>query len=608
MCGIVGYVGPRQATPILMEGLRRMEYRGYDSAGIAVLDGSHLDIRKAAGKLGILADEIVGCPPHGTTGIGHTRWATHGGPTTINAHPHTDQSGRIALIHNGIIENAPAIKKALLDRGHVFKSETDTEVLAHLVGAFYEGNLEEAVASALRDIDGAYGICVICTEEPGVLIVARNGSPIILGIGDGENLVASDQSALVEHTRSVVYLDNGEMAILKADGYRVRTLTSRHVDKPVNQIEWDLATIERGGFEHFMLKEIFEQPESVENTMRGHLLEETGNVRVYGLKLSDEQIKGINRIIITACGTSWHSGLIGKYMIEELARIPTEVEYASEFRYRNPIVDAHTLVIAISQSGETADTLAALGEAKQRGARTIGLVNVVGSTIAREVDGGLYLRCGPEVGVASTKAFTSQVMALAMVTLRLARLRAMSLLDGKRYIQAMVKLPGQIRSILDRAPEVERLAERFAKATNALYLGRGVNFPVALEGALKLKEISYIHAEGYPAAEMKHGPIALIDENMPVVVVAPRDAVHGKIVSNIQEVRARGGKVIAIVNAGDEEISRLAEATFIVPVTLDLLTPVLTIIPLQLFSYYVAVRRGCNVDQPRNLAKSVTVE
>jgi glucosamine--fructose-6-phosphate aminotransferase (isomerizing) len=608
MCGIVGYVGPRQATPILMEGLRRMEYRGYDSAGIAVLNGGALQIRKAAGKLGILAGEIVGNEPHGTLGIGHTRWATHGGPTTINAHPHTDMSGRIALIHNGIIENAPAIKKALLDRGHVFKSETDTEVLAHLVGAFYEGNLEEAVASALRDVDGAYGICVICSEEPGTLVVARNGSPIILGIGDGENLVASDQSALVEHTRSVVYLDNGEMAILTADGYRVRTLTSRHVDKPVNQIEWDLATIERGGFEHFMLKEIFEQPESVENTMRGHLLEESGNVRVFGLKLSDENAKQIKRIIITACGTSWHSGLIGKYMIEELARIPTEVEYASEFRYRNPIVDEHTLVIAISQSGETADTLAALGEAKQRGARTIGLVNVVGSTIAREVDGGLYLRCGPEVGVASTKAFTSQVMALALVTIRLARLRTMSLLEGQRYITAMAKLPAQIRSILDRAPEVERLAERFADATNALYLGRGVNFPVALEGALKLKEISYIHAEGYPAAEMKHGPIALIDENMPVVVVAPRDAVHAKIVSNVQEVRARGGKVIAIVNDGDEEISRLAEATFIVPETLDLLTPVLTIIPLQLFSYYVAVRRGCNVDQPRNLAKSVTVE
>ncbi len=608
MCGIVGYVGPRQAAPIIMEGLRRLEYRGYDSAGIALLNGRGLDIRKAAGKLSVLADQLDGTEQHGTIGIGHTRWATHGAPTTPNAHPHTDQSGRIALIHNGIIENANAIRKTLLARGHVFTSETDTEVLAHLVGEFYNGNLEEAVASALRDIDGAYGIAVICTEEPDTLVAARNGSPIILGVGENEWFVASDPSAILEHTRSVVYLDNGDMAVLTRTGYRVRTLTSRHVDKPINQIEWDLATMERGGFEHFMLKEIFEQPESVENTMRGHLLEESGKVRVYGLKLSDEQARDVKRIIITACGTSWHSGLIGKYMIEELARIPTEVEYASEFRYRNPIIDEHTLVIAISQSGETADTLAALQEAKRRGARTIGLVNVVGSTIAREVDGGLYLRCGPEIGVASTKAFTSQVAALALVTLRFARLGTMSELDGRRYIAALEALPEQIRGILERSGEVEVLAERFADATNALYLGRGVNFPVALEGALKLKEISYVHAEGYPAAEMKHGPIALIDENMPVIVVAPRDAVHGKIVSNIQEVRARGGKVIAIVNEGDDEISRLAEATFIVPETLDLLTPILTIIPLQLFAYYVALRRGCDVDQPRNLAKSVTVE
>jgi glutamine---fructose-6-phosphate transaminase (isomerizing) len=608
MCGIVGYVGPKQATRLLMEGLRRMEYRGYDSAGIAVLNDGELQIRKAAGKLGILAGELVDNEPVGTTGMGHTRWATHGAPNTINAHPHTDQSGRIALIHNGIIENATAIKKVLLARGHVFLSETDTEVLAHLIGELYDGSLEEAVAAALRDVDGAYGIVVLSADEPGLLVTARNGSPIILGIGDGENLVASDQSALLDHTRSVVYLDNGEMAILTADGYRVRTLTNRQVDKPVNQIEWDLATIERGGFDHFMLKEIFEQPESVENTMRGHLLEETGNVRCYGLKLSDTDAKKVKRIIITACGTSWHSALIGKSMIEELARIPTDVEYASEFRYRNPIVDSETLVIAISQSGETADTLAALVEAKQRGARVLGLVNVVGSTISREVNGGMYLRCGPEIGVASTKAFTSQVAALALVTLRFARLRTMSLLEGRRYIEALHALPAQIQEVLDRAGEIEALASRFDGATNALYLGRGVNFPVALEGALKLKEISYIHAEGYPAAEMKHGPIALIDENMPVVVVAPRDAVHGKIVSNIQEVRARGGKIIAIVNKDDEEISRLAEATFIVPETLDLLTPILTVIPLQLLSYYVAVNRGCNVDQPRNLAKSVTVE
>ena len=608
MCGIVGYVGPKQATRILMEGLRRMEYRGYDSAGIAVLNNGGIEIHKAAGKLSVLAGELEGCEPVGTTGIGHTRWATHGAPTTANAHPHTDQSGRIALIHNGIIENSNSIKKALLARGHIFHSETDTEVLAHLIGELYEGNLEEAVAAALRDVDGAYGIVVISADEPGMLVAARNGSPIVLGIGEGENLVASDQAALMEHTRSVVYLDNGELAVLTANEFRVRNLTARQIDKPINQIEWDLATIERGGFDHFMLKEIFEQPDSIENTMRGHLLEETGSVRVYGLKLSDTDAKKVKRIIITGCGTSWHAGLIGKQMLEELARIPTDVEYASEFRYRNPIVDAETLVIAISQSGETADTLAALMEAKHRGARALGLVNVVGSSIAREVHGGLYLRCGPEIGVASTKAFTAQVVALAMVTLRFGRLRTMSLLEGRRYVEALHQLPAQVQQILDRADEVEALASRFDDATNALYLGRGVNFPVALEGALKLKEISYIHAEGYPAAEMKHGPIALIDENMPVVVVAPRDAVHSKIVSNIQEVRARGGRVIAIVNKDDEEISRLAEATFIVPETLDLLTPVLTVVPLQLLSYYVAVKRGCNVDQPRNLAKSVTVE
>ncbi len=608
MCGIVGYVGPEEAAPILMDGLRRMEYRGYDSAGVAVINGNGLHLHKAAGKLNVLADELEGRMPHGTLGIGHTRWATHGAATTTNAHPHTDQSGKIALIHNGIIENASDLRKALVARGHVFTSETDTEVLAHLIGEFYEGNLEEAVASALRDVDGAYGIAVISADEPGTLVAARNGSPIILGIGDGEFLVASDQSAIVEHTRSVIYLDNGELAVLTRDGYRVRTLTSRRVDKPVNQIEWDLETIERGGFEHFMLKEIFEQPESIENTMRGHLIEATGDVRVYGLKLSDDDIRRIKRIIITACGTSWHSGLIGKYMIEEMARIPVEVEYASEFRYRNPIVDEDTLVIAISQSGETADTLAALLEAKARGARSIGLVNVVGSTISREVEGGLYLRCGPEVGVASTKAFTSQVVALAMVMLRFARLKEMDAEEGRRWIRALNALPGQVREILGRAEQVRELAEQFADRTNALYLGRGVNFPAALEGALKLKEISYVHAEGYPAAEMKHGPIALIDENMPVVVVAPRDATYGKIVSNVQEVRARGGRVIAITNPGDEEISELAEATFTVPETLDLLSPVLTIIPLQLFSYYVAVQRGCNVDQPRNLAKSVTVE
>jgi glucosamine--fructose-6-phosphate aminotransferase (isomerizing) len=608
MCGIVGYVGPKQASPILIDGLRRMEYRGYDSAGVAVLNGGDIKIRKAAGKLSALVDKLRTETPSGTVGIGHTRWATHGAPTTPNAHPHLDQKGRIAVIHNGIIENSAAIRKALEKRGHVFKSETDTEVLAHLIGAYYEGNLEQAVAGALWDIDGAYGIAVISADEPDTLVAARNGSPLLVGVGDGEYFVASDASAILEHTRSVVYLDDGEMAVLTRDGYRVRNLTDTHVDKAVNQIEWDLATIERGGFSHFMLKEIFEQPESLTNTVRGHLLEEEGSARLRGLNMSDEEINRVNRVIITACGTSWHAGLIGEYIFEEMARIPCEVEYASEFRYRNPIVDENTLVIAVSQSGETADTLAAIREARRRGARTIGLVNVVGSTIAREVQGGLYLRAGPEIGVASTKAFNSQVAALAMVALKMARLRALSVLQGRQFIQALQAIPAQIRTVLDRAPEVETLADRFATAHNALYLGRGVNFPVALEGALKLKEISYIHAEGYPAAEMKHGPIALIDENMPVVFIAPRDGVHGKIVSNIEEVKARGGKVIAIVTEGDEEISRLADAVFPIPATHDLLTPMLASVPLQLFAYYVAVRRGCNVDQPRNLAKSVTVE
>jgi glucosamine--fructose-6-phosphate aminotransferase (isomerizing) len=609
MCGIVGYIGPRQAAGLLVEGLRRLEYRGYDSAGIAVVNGRGLKIMKAAGKLSVLEGELDDNMPQGTIGIGHTRWATHGAPTTTNAHPHTDQSGRIAVIHNGIIENSGSIRKALEQRGHTFKSDTDTEVLAHLVGEFYQGNLEDAVASALREVEGAYGLAFISSDEPGVIVAARNGSPLLVGVGENEWFVASDASPLLQHTRAVVYLDDGEMVVLTREGYRVRNLETARISKPVNQIDWDLATVERGGYPHFMLKEICEQAESLCNTLRGHLLEDEGTARVTGINLSDEELKQFERVIITACGTSWHSGIIGEYMLEEMARIPVEVEYASEFRYRNPVVDPKTLVIGISQSGETADTLAAIREAKRRGGRTVGLVNVVGSTIAREVDGGIYLHAGPEIGVASTKAFTSQVAALALITLRIARLRNVSILQGRQFIQALRKLPDQVSQILERSSEIEALADRFLQTSkNALYLGRGVNFPVALEGALKLKEISYIHAEGYPAAEMKHGPIALIDENMPVIFIAPRDAVHSKIVSNIEEVKARGGKVIALINDGDTEIQRLADATFTIPETLDLLTPILTSIPLQLLSYYVAVSRGCNVDQPRNLAKSVTVE
>src|SRR5215210_3270691 len=609
MCGIVGYIGPREAAGLLIEGLRRLEYRGYDSAGIAVVNGRGLKIMKAAGKLAVLENELKEKMPQGTIGIGHTRWATHGAPTTTNAHPHTDQSGRIAVIHNGIIENSGVLRKALEQRGHTFESETDTEVLAHLVGELYQGNLEEAVATALRDVDGAYGLVFISADEPGVLVAARKGSPLLVGVGEKEWFIASDASPLLQYTRSVVYLDDGEMAVLTREGYRIRNLESSRISKEVNQIDWELGQVERGGYAHFMLKEICEQAESLRNTLRGHLLEEEGTARVTGLNLSDEELKQIERVIITACGTSWHSGIIGEYMLEEMARIPVEVEYASEFRYRNPVVDPRTLVIGISQSGETADTLAAIREAKRRGARTVGLVNVVGSTIAREVDGGIYLHAGPEVGVASTKAFTSQVAALALICLRIARLRNLSILQGRQFIEAMQRLPDQAAQILARSSEIEQLADRFLRTTrNALYLGRGVNFPVALEGALKLKEISYIHAEGYPAAEMKHGPIALIDENMPVVFIAPRDAVFDKVVSNVQEVKARGGRVIVLTSREEPSLAGKIDYEIRIPETIDMLNPVLAAIPLQLLAYYIAAKRGLNVDQPRNLAKSVTVE
>ena len=608
MCGIVGYVGPKQATPLLIEGLKRLEYRGYDSAGIAVIADGRLVVQKAAGKIATLESQLNGSILKGTTGIAHTRWATHGAPTTRNAHPHADCSDTIAVVHNGIIENSSALRTMLVERGHKFNSETDTEVIAHLIEQFYQGSLEDATAAALRELEGAYGIAVVSAREPGVIVAARKGSPLLVGIGVGENFVASDPSAVLAYTRSVIYLDEGELAVVRADGHHIRDRHDVPLTKEISQIDWDLATIERSGFSHFMLKEICEQPESVRNTLRGRLLEDDGTARLSGLNLTEQDLAKIDRIVITACGTSWHAALVGEYMIEDLARIPVEVEYASEFRYRSPIVDARTLVIVISQSGETADTLAAMREAKRRGARTLGIVNVVGSTIAREVEGGIYLHAGPEIGVASTKAFTSQIVALAMFTLRLARVRSLSILQGREIVHALEKLPGQLEDVLAKRGEIEQLAERYVRATNVLYLGRGYNFPVALEGALKLKEISYIHAEGYPAAEMKHGPIALIDELMPVVFIAPRDGVHGKIVSNIEEVRARGGRVIAVVTDGDKAITPLVDHVIAIPETMDMLTPILTSVPLQLLAYYVAVRRGCNVDQPRNLAKSVTVE
>jgi len=608
MCGIIGYVGPRIASPILIEGLKRLEYRGYDSAGVAIMNGRGVETRKAAGKISQLESLIAAEPINGSVGIAHTRWATHGAPNFCNAHPQMSCDDSIAVVHNGIIENGSALRQALEDLGHTFRSETDTEVLAHLVEEFYDDNLENAVLEALRKVEGTYGIAVVSSRDPEKVVAARKGSPLLIGLGDGEYFVASDASAILAQTREVVYLEDGDLAVLEPTGYSIIDMQAAPKAHEVSKIDWDLDQIERGGFAHFMLKEIFEQPTTIENTMRGRLLVDEGTARLGGLNLTPEQLLEIDNIIITACGTSWHSALIGEFMLEELARIPVEVEYASEFRYRNPVVGPKTLCIVISQSGETADTLAAMREAKRRGARALGIVNVVGSTIARESDGGVYIHAGPEIGVASTKAFTSQVTALALFTLRLARLRGLPEADGRRIAEALHCLPMQITNILERADEVEELAERFKDATNFLYLGRGYNFPAALEGALKLKEISYIHAEGYPAAEMKHGPIALIDENMPVVFIAPHDSVFDKIVSNIQEVKARGGCVIGITSREEPALAGKLNYEFRVPETIDMLTPILASVPLQLLAYYIAVKRGANVDQPRNLAKSVTVE
>jgi glutamine---fructose-6-phosphate transaminase (isomerizing) len=608
MCGIVGYVGPKPVTSLLIDGLKRLEYRGYDSAGVAVMNGRGLEIRKTSGKISRLEALLNTAPVEGTTGIAHTRWATHGAPNECNAHPHIDEKGEIAVVHNGIIENASALRQMLEEHGHTFVSETDTEVLAHLIEAAFDGSLENAVIEALHQVEGAYGIAVISSLDPDKIVAARRGSPLLVGLGEGEHFVASDASAILAHTREVVYLEDGDLAVLDAQGYRIIDLEATTLTRNVSKIDWDLAQIERGGYAHFMLKEIFEQPETIANTMAGRLLLDEATAKLAGMNLSDEELTTVDNIIITACGTSWHSALIGEQMIEEIARVPVEVEYASEFRYRNPIVTDRTLCIVISQSGETADTLAAMREAQRRGARTLGIVNVVGSTIARDAGAGIYLHAGPEIGVASTKAFTSQVVALAMFTLKLARLRSLSVVRGSEIILALQALPAQVAGILERAGEIEELAEEFKRAQNFLYLGRGYNFPTALEGALKLKEISYIHAEGYPAAEMKHGPIALIDEMMPVVFIAPHDSVFDKVVSNVQEVKARRGTVIAITSRDEPALKGKLNYEFRIPETIDMLTPVLASVPLQLLAYYVAVKRGANVDQPRNLAKSVTVE
>ena len=608
MCGIIGYVGPRPVVPILLEGLKRMEYRGYDSAGVAVLNGGPVQTRRAAGKIAKLEAVLAADPMEGVIGIGHTRWATHGPPTEKNAHPHRSADDSVAVVHNGIIENANTLRKALGELGYAFRSDTDTEVLAHLIEELFDGSLEEAVLGALTKVEGTYGLAVVSNRDPGKIVAARKGSPLLIGIGEGENFLASDPSAVLAHTRNVVYLDDGDVAVIERDSYRVIDSQALPLARKVDRINWDLAAIERGGYDHFMLKEIFEQPVSVENTMRGRLILDDGTAKLGGLNLSHEDLLHIDNVIITACGTSWHSALIGEMMIEEFCRIPVEVEYASEFRYKNPIVTDRTLCIVISQSGETADTLAAMREAKRRGARTLGLVNVVGSTIAREDDGGVYLHAGPEIGVASTKAFTSQVVALALFTLKLARKHDLSVVRGREIAQAMHALPAQLAKVLESAPAIEAIAEEFKDATNFLYLGRGYNFPAALEGALKLKEISYIHAEGYPAAEMKHGPIALIDDEMPVVFVAPHDSVFDKVVSNIHEVRARHGRTIVITSRDEPALEGLIDYEIRIPETVDMLMPVLSAVPLQLLAYYIAVKRGANVDQPRNLAKSVTVE
>jgi glucosamine--fructose-6-phosphate aminotransferase (isomerizing) len=615
MCGIMGYIGTGDAVPFLVQGLKRVEYRGYDSVGIGVVDGA-VHVRKAVGKLADLERVLEAEPAHGWYGIGQTRWATHGAPTVANAHPHLSEDREFAVVHNGIIENAASLRRRLEARGHVFASDTDTEALVHLIedvfstaGGRQGEALERAVEAALAQVEGTYGIAVISTRDPGKIVVARLGSPLLIGVGDGETFVASDAAAVIAHTRDIVYLDDGDMATITREGYTVHRPQTGPVQRPVARVEWELEEVERGGYPHFMLKEIMEQPQTLCDTMRGRLLEEEGAVKLGGLSGMEEELRQARRVVMLGCGTSWHSGLIGEYLLEDVARVPVEVEYASEFRYRRPVIEPNLLAVAISQSGETADTLWAMREARQQGATTLGIVNVVGSTIARETDAGVYLHAGPEIGVASTKAFTSQVVALAMLTIHLGRLRGtLSPSRGRDLVRALRQLPSQVEGILATDADLRELATRYCDSRNFLFLGRGYNYPAALEGALKLKEISYIHAEGYPAAEMKHGPIALIDEEMPVVVIAPRDAVYDKVRSAIGEVKARGGRVIAVISEDDDEIEALVEHVIRIPRTHDALTPILASVPLQLLAYHIAVLRGCDVDQPRNLAKSITVE
>lgn len=612
MCGIVGYVGNKKASDIVVKGLERLEYRGYDSAGIAVFNGK-LDIKKGKGKVQNLKNRLKKEPADGTIAIGHTRWATHGAPNDVNSHPHVSGSGKIALVHNGIIENYNTLKKELQNKGRTFHTDTDTEVIAQLIEEIYENEeditFEQAVQLALKQVVGTYGLAILNVEEPDRIIVARKGSPLLLGIGEGEMFVASDASPIVEHTKKVVYLDDGEMAIVTKDDYEVKTIEDVPLTKKVHELAMSIEEIEKGGYPHFMLKEIFEQPRAISDCLRGRLDVENHSVQLGGIADVLDRLVNAKRLIIAACGTSWHAGLVAEYLFEHLAKLSVEVEYASEFRYREALIDEDDVMLVISQSGETADTLAALRTAQERGALSLGVCNVVGSTIARDTDAGVYTHAGPEIGVASTKAFTTQVSVLAMMAILLGQKRnTIEPEYANRLIEELHAIPGKVEQILEQSDSIKEIAKLFTYAPNFLYLGRTYNFPVALEGALKLKEISYIHAEGYPAAEMKHGPIALIDEMMPVVVVAATDHTNEKMISNIEEVKARKGRIISITGEDNTEVIDLSEFSCPIPETEDCLSPLLTSIPLQLLSYYIAVNRGCNVDQPRNLAKSVTVE
>lgn len=612
MCGIVGYIGKKNAYQILIDGLKRLEYRGYDSAGISIINNnSKIVAFKQKGKVSEVESAIDSSEFTGNIGIGHTRWATHGEPNDVNAHPHFDMDENIIIVHNGIIENYKTLQKFLSGEGFTNRSETDTEILANLMNYYYRQtkNFEQAVRNSLNDVEGTYGVACLCAKEPDRIIVARKGSPLMLGVSMEEIIIASDASAIINHTKNVMYLEDGEMAVLTKQGFQLKTIKDEDIYREIQELDFELSEIEKGGFEHFMLKEICEQSDSIQNTYRGRINFDTGVARLGGLEPVMEKILNAKRILITACGTARHAGLTGEYMLESCARIPVEVDYASEFRYRNPIIYPDDVVFVISQSGETADTLSALREAKNNGATTVGIVNAVGSTIAREVDAGTYIHAGPEIGVASTKAFTCQLMSLTLISMMLAEAKgAMDSENLKRIADEIKMLPEKIQTMIDRREEYKFIAEEFKDARNFLYLGRGYNFPAALEGALKLKEISYIHAEGYPAAEMKHGPIALIDENMPVVFIAPKDKTYDKIISNIEEVKARKGRIISIAFEDDDQIAQYSDFVLRVPKTINILTPIINSIPLQFLAYYIATARGCNVDQPRNLAKSVTVE